>query len=1196
MPLPASQFATHRAAAAALCLGAGVAGALPDIVINEIHYLPAEKTEEVQFVELYNAGDETAGLAGWFFSSGFTYTFPADASLEPGQFLVLAQNKAHFDRRFGSIFAGGTKAFDEFSAGALSASGEDIVLRDAVGTLIDLVDYRLGFPWPSAGGDRGLSIELIDPALDNALGANWRSAVAPTPGKPNSRASTSHPPAVRRVKHEPSAPTSGSPVSVTALITSPTGISSAELLYQVVEPGDYISIDDARYENDWTALPMRDDGSQGDATSADGIFTAVLPGDLQRHRRLLRYRIVAANAEGLTVRVPYEDDPAPNFAWFVYDGVPPWTGAAQPGMTEETTYDPALLTSVPVYHFITTRQDHADAQFLPGTSRSSGYTGNDYLWRGSLIYEGEVYDHIRYRARGGVWRYAMGKNMWKFDFHRTQRFNARDAGDQPYSEPWRVLNLSALIQQGNFRHRGEQGLFESVGFELFRRAGIEAPRTHFIHFRIIENASETNLFGSQYATDFQGLYLAVEQIDGAFLDAHGLPDGNIYKMENGTGLNGLGGELKNQGAFPEPADSSDLAAFKSHYERQRPDADWWRTHLDLDRYYAYRAILEGIHHYDIGDGKNYYYYHNPTTGRWTVFPWDLDLTWDNAMYGDGNEPFRSRVLAIPEFERDYQNQLRHVLDLLYTEEQIGLLIDEKMAPVYTPGALSLINADRAMWDYNPILRSPQVNPSKAGQGLFYQVAATRDFAGMIERLLDYVRSRRQWMETNLLPPSSRLPNRPAVSPSGDPHFPANGLQFTSSPFRGGSIFAPQQFAAIQWRIARVTDPSEPGYTRRGPHQYEIDETWDSGEIPLPAAELSVRIPAAAVQADQLHRVRVRHKNDLGYWSAWSEAFQLAPGAPDLAPYLTGLVLSEIMYHPREATAQEQALGFDAEDFEFLELANIGPVPLDLSPLRFTAGINFDFAYASGTMLAPGAVILVVRHLQAFQHRYGDALPVAGEYRHAPSAVRLSNGGETVELSYGAGPALIAFAYDEQEPWPQEAGGGGPSLELRQPHSKPNPALSSSWTASSSADGTPGRLPEISESLTFDLWLSRHFTGPEKTDPAMAGPGADPDGDGNGNFVEFAFGTNPRNRDSIHLSLESPLGSRSDEFILLVQVPAEPVAARLIIQHSLNLRDWRDLDSGEAIPLPEETGSGGLTLAAWTIRGTGHGFLRIAAAP
>ena len=39
---------------------------------------------------------------------------------------------------------------------------------------------------------------------------------------------------------------------------------------------------------------------------------------------------------------------------------------------------------------------------------------------------------------------------------------------------------------------------------------------------------------------------------------------------------------------------------------------WWRDNCDLPNYYNYRAIVDCIHHYDIGDGKNYFYYHNPT--------------------------------------------------------------------------------------------------------------------------------------------------------------------------------------------------------------------------------------------------------------------------------------------------------------------------------------------------------------------------------------------------------------------------------------------------------------------------------------------------------------------------------------------------------------------------------------------------------
>ena len=93
-----------------------------------------------------------------------------------------------------------------------------------------------------------------------------------------------------------------------------------------------------------------------------------------------------------------------------------------------------------------------------------------------MVYDGVVYDHINYRARGGVWRYAMGKNMWKFDFNRGHDFQARDDYGQPYEHQVEEAQLSANIQQGDFRHRGEQGLFEAVGFKLFNLAGVEGPK------------------------------------------------------------------------------------------------------------------------------------------------------------------------------------------------------------------------------------------------------------------------------------------------------------------------------------------------------------------------------------------------------------------------------------------------------------------------------------------------------------------------------------------------------------------------------------------------------------------------------------------------------------------------------------------------------------------------------------------------
>src|SRR5262249_29945254 len=133
--------------------------------------------------------------------------------------------------------------------------------------------------------------------------------------------------------HKPPQPVAGQPVIITAKVTDPDGVASVVLEYQLVDPGNYIEITDASYATNWTSLPMNDSGSGADEVAGDDIYTAQLPGALQTHRRLVRYRITVTDTGGRSVRVPYADDPQPNFAYFCYNGVPGWSAAVRPGVT-----------------------------------------------------------------------------------------------------------------------------------------------------------------------------------------------------------------------------------------------------------------------------------------------------------------------------------------------------------------------------------------------------------------------------------------------------------------------------------------------------------------------------------------------------------------------------------------------------------------------------------------------------------------------------------------------------------------------------------------------------------------------------------------------------------------------------------------------------------------------------------------------
>jgi hypothetical protein len=305
----------------------------------------------------------------------------------------------------------------------------------------------------------------------------------------------------------------------------------------------------------------------------------------------------------------------------------------------------------------------------------------------------------------------------------------------------------------------------------------------------------------QYATDFQGLYLAVEQPDGRMLDEHGLPDGNLYKIELGLDVPGT---LNNQGPT-QPSDSADLIQFANTYsDRQNPPSElWWRENFDLQRYFSYRTILEAVRHYDIV-ATNQFYYHNPATDKWSVHPWDLDLTWRTNVFGSGVDAFAHRLARHDELAREYHNRIREVLDLLFNHDQTDMLIEETARFLHTPNQLSFTEAERAMWDYNPIL----ANAPAGVAGQFYEDSPSGDFAGMIGEFKDFIDERTAYLYDRIVKNEDLIPHTPIITYAGDPTFPLNRLLFQTSPYNSQTEAT---FGAMQWRIAEVTDTGRADY-------------------------------------------------------------------------------------------------------------------------------------------------------------------------------------------------------------------------------------------------------------------------------------------------------------------------------------------------------------------------------------------------
>jgi hypothetical protein len=192
-------------------------------------------------------------------------------------------------------------------------------------------------------------------------------------------------------------------------------------------------------------------------------------------------------------------------------------------------------------------------------------------------------------------------------------------------------------------------------------------------------------------------------------------------------------------------------------------------------------------------------------------------------------------------------------------------------------------------------------------------------------------------------------------------------------------------------------------------------------------------------------------------------------------------ITEIMYNPP---------GGDA--YEFIELQNAGPNPVDLGGCTFE-GITYRFP-DDGQTLAAGARLVLSSSLNpaAFAQRYPQ-LRVFGNFTGA-----LNNGGEAIILRDRTGQVIAMVEYNDADGWPSAADGGGYSLELLDANA--DSSAPSNWRASAEAGGSPGttnsvastgviRLNEIfaSGSLTnvagASDWIELHNTSNAAVDVA-----------------------------------------------------------------------------------------------------------------
>ena len=147
--------------------------------------------------------------------------------------------------------------------------------------------------------------------------------------------------------------------------------------------------------------------------------------------------------------------------------------------------------------------------------------------------------------------------------------------------------------------------------------------------------------------------------------------------------------------------------------------------------------------------------------------------------------------------------------------------------------------------------------------------------------------------------------------------------------------------------------------------------------------------------------------------------------------------------------------------DWVELHNRTPQPIDISGWQLRdEGDDRPYTIPAGTTIAGAGYLVLVSNTAAFDAQHPEVTERIGNLGYS-----LGGGGERLELHDNSGALVDTLEFDDKDPWPAAADGGGATLALR------NPALENSygphWLASSSG-GTPGATNlDVLEPLEVD---------------------------------------------------------------------------------------------------------------------------------
>jgi hypothetical protein len=282
--------------------------------------------------------------------------------------------------------------------------------------------------------------------------------------------------------------------------------------------------------------------------------------------------------------------------------------------------------------------------------------------------------------------------------------------------------------------------------------------------------------------------------------------------------------------------------------------------------------------------------------------------------------------------------------------------------------------------------------------------------------------------------------------AGNTTLDLGGLAVTEDPARldpyiipDGTTLSPKEFLVL-----RESDTS----LRLSADKVQLFLVDSDGKVVTAAA--FDRVSSPAVSLDAYSEARYPDGSDV----LWVTD-EPTPGAPNVVPSVTDIIINEIFYHPPEYRTGE-----------FIELYHRGTDGvIDLSGFRFDRGI--DYVFPSGTSLAPGEYLVLSEDPEILREHYG----LEGVHRYGGV---LANRGENIRLVDRLGNLVDEVRYSDGGRWSLWADGGGASLELIDPAQDND--FASAWDASDESEKAAWErlsyvVPHYDVSAEFHIFLA-----------------------------------------------------------------------------------------------------------------------------